>query len=298
MEQAEKHFAINWRTDQWHMTAEEMEISVHTTGVPAACMDSLLSNGHGRQFYFNNWTEVAQPPELLLQKANPDINRGTMSSKGCISLVKAKPGFDTISVFDEYFGGTCKNTTAPITVYSAGKALKAGRKYFNLQVIEATTNWFDGFSVDGHRTWLVAVDGHYVKPKLIDFAQITIGSRLSFMIELDESKAHRDWPIRFTGVRALQPIEGYALLSYNRTVSNTVNLTTDEGFKYLTNRKGSSVTFGGLISPRLSDGIKAWMNPSIQALSSPSQRDDARIRRTKLAQRVADGHTTDEFGSG
>lgn len=103
MEEAERHFAINARTDQWHMTTEEMELSVHTTGVPAACMDLLLTNGHGRQFRLNSWTEVAQPPELLLQKANPDINRDIMSSKGCISIVKAKPGFDKVSVFDEYF---------------------------------------------------------------------------------------------------------------------------------------------------------------------------------------------------
>lgn len=246
MEAAEENFGLNWRTDEWHVTAEDMQLNVHATGVPPACMDSLLTNGRGRQFCFNNWTAVAQPVENVLYKFNQDINQG-WSSKGCISLVKAKEGFDTIRVFDEYYGGKCQNTSAPITVYNAGAALKAGRKFFNLQVIEATTNWFDGFSIDNHKMWLVSVDGHYVVPKPIDFAQLTIGSRLSFMIELDPAKAGHDWPIRFTGVRALQPIEGYSLLSYNESVGDTVNLTIDEGFKYLTNRINSSVTFGGQI---------------------------------------------------
>lgn len=248
MEEAEKHFAINWRTDEWHVTAEEMELNVHATGVPPACMDSLLTNGHGRQFCFNNWTSVAQPVQLLLSQANQDINSHGWSSKGCLSLVKAKPGFDTVSVFDQYYGGKCQNTTAPIAVYNAGAALKAGRKYFNLQVIEATTNWFDGFSIDNHKMWLVAVDGQYIKPRPIDFAQITIGSRLSFMIELDQSKAHRDWPIRFTGVRALQPIEGYALLSYNDTGCDKAELSLVQGFEHLTTRINSSVSFGGQIN--------------------------------------------------
>ena len=175
LEEAEKNFAINWRTDEWHVTAEEMELNVHATGVPPACMDALLTNGHGRQFCFNNWTAVAQPPELLLLKANSDIQT-RMSSKGYISLVPPNPGFDALGVLDEYFGGKCQNTTAPIQVYNAGKALHEGRKWFNLQVFEATTNWFDGLSIDNHSMWLVAVDGQYIEPHIIDFAQITVGT--------------------------------------------------------------------------------------------------------------------------
>ncbi|KDN44554.1 multicopper oxidase [Tilletiaria anomala UBC 951] len=247
LEWAEGNYSVHFRTDQWHITADEMQLEVHTTGVPPACMDSLLINGRGRQYCHDNYTAVVQPVTNILLAQNSDVQT-RFSSKGCLSLVAPKHGFDAITVLDEYFGGKCQNTTAPITVYNAGAALAAGRRYLSLQIIDAETNWYSSFSIDNHRMWLVAVDGLYVQPKIIEFAQLTIGARISVMIELDESKAYQDWPIRFTGLRALQPIEGFALLSYNSSVGDTVTPSIDDGFNYLHNRINSSVTYGGAIS--------------------------------------------------
>ncbi len=78
---------------------------------------------------------------------------------------------------DARYGGVCQNTTAPLTVFSAAKAINEGRRWLNLQIIDTATNWYYGVSIDGHSMWIVAVDGHYIHPMKVDWAQITIGSR-------------------------------------------------------------------------------------------------------------------------
>ncbi len=248
MEQAEEDPIISFHTDEWNVDfTTTMQDNVHKTGVPPACLDSFLINGRGRQYCFGNWSSVVQPLSNVLINANRYINRD-FSSKGCLSLVAAKPGLDAITVLDTLYGGTCINTTTPMTVFHAGKAFAAGRRWLNIQVIEANANWADGFSLDGHRMWIVAIDGAYIIPALVDFITPGIGTRLSIMIELDSAKAHRDWPWRMTGTRPLQAVEGIALLTYNATANETYTPTLEEGFRYLTQRN-SSVTFGGLISP-------------------------------------------------
>ncbi|KDN44544.1 multicopper oxidase [Tilletiaria anomala UBC 951] len=249
LEWAEGNFTIQFRTDQLHVTADEMLIAVHTTDIPPVCYDSFLINGRGRQYCHSNWSSVAHAAELGLLASTRNINSG-FSSKGCISPNPAKEGFDAIKVFEEYYGGPCQNTSAPITVYNAGASLAAGRRWLNIQAIEATSSYEDALSIDNHKMWIVAVDGNYVEPTLVDVAELTIGSRLSIMVELDESKAYRDWPIRFTGLRPLQPIEGFALLTYNQTGDYTaeeVNLSIDAAFEHLYTRNNASISLGGLV---------------------------------------------------
>ncbi|PWN51886.1 hypothetical protein IE53DRAFT_409831 [Violaceomyces palustris] len=266
LEKAEEDFNVLLMSDHWHIGHSEMLMVVHQTGVPPACFDSLLLNGRGRQYCPWNYTAIAHPAQLSLLKNFSSTNPDGFTSKGCISLVPAKPGYTVKSVLDTYYGGPCQNTSAPLTVINAGKALQQGRKWINLQIEDGATNWYYGISVDGHQMWIVAVDGNYIQPMLVDVTQVTIGSRLSVMIELDESKSNKLWPIRLTGRRALQAIEGHAFLSYDPNATETYNPTIEEDFTYVVDRNATSahIPVSGFLDPKQTS-TKLWQ----QNLSFP-----------------------------
>ncbi|SPO38563.1 related to Laccase I precursor [Pseudozyma flocculosa] len=256
LEDAERHFQTLVATDQWHVNHNEVLETVQKSGTPPACFDSLLINGKGRVYCPNDYAAVAGPATLGLLSNFSAVNPEGFTSKGCISLVPPKPGYETKSTLDTYYGGPCKNTTHPLEVFNAGKALQAGRKWLNVQISNEATNWYYGLSIDGHKMWIVAVDGIYIEPLKVDFLQITIGSRLSVMIELNREKAYRDWPIRLTSTRPLQPIEANAMLSYDAEAPDSMDLSLDEGFHVLLeNRTDTPITFGGVVRP----GTKQWV---------------------------------------
>ncbi|GAC97881.1 laccase-1 [Pseudozyma hubeiensis SY62] len=232
MEAAEKDFQVMALSDHWHINHTEMLLVVHETGVPPACFDSLHINGRGRQYCLNDWTKVISPIQSSLLKNFSSTNPDGITSKGCISLVPPKPGYTVKGTLDSRYGGPCQNTTAPMTVFSATKAISKGRKWLNLQVVDTSTNWYMQVSIDGHKIWLVAVDGHYVQPMQVDVAQITIGSRISLMVELNSSLEGNIFPIRLTGARALQPIEGHAFLSYIDDIDGSWFPGQEEDFGY------------------------------------------------------------------
>ncbi|SPO29864.1 related to Laccase I precursor [Ustilago trichophora] len=232
MEAAEKDFQVMQLSDHWHINHTDMMLVVHETGVPPACFDSLQINGRGRQYCVDDWKTVISPVQASLLQNFSSTNPDGITSKGCISLVPPKAGYSVKGTLDTKYGGVCKNTTAPLTVFSAAKAINEGRKWLNLQIVDTSTNWYLGCSVDGHKMWIVAVDGHYVEPMQVDWAQITIGSRLSVMVELDSSLDGNVFPIRLTGARALQPIEGHAFLSYIDDIDGTWTPELEEDFGY------------------------------------------------------------------
>ena len=232
MEAAEKDFQIVQLSDHWHTNHTDMMLVVHETGVPPACFDSLHINGRGRQYCIDDWTTVISPVQSSLLQNFSSTNPDGITSKGCISLVPPKAGYTVKGVLDTKYGGVCKNTTAPLTVFSAAKAIKEGRKWLNLQIIDTATNHYYGVSIDSHKMWIVAVDGHYIEPMQVDWAQITIGSRLSVMVELDSSLDGNVFPIRLTGARALQPIEGHAFLSYIDEIDGSWSPGLEEDFGY------------------------------------------------------------------
>ena len=262
LEKAEQNFNVLAATDQWHINHNQMLETVQESGTPPACFDSLLINGKGRVYCPANWTAVAGPPQLVLLRNFSSVNPEGFTSKGCISLVPPRPGYQTKTTLDTYYGGPCKNTTHPVEVFNAGKALAAGRKWLNLQVSNQATNWYYGLSIDGHKMWIVAVDGIYINPLQVDFLQITIGSRLSVMVELDESKAGRDWPVRLTSTRALQPIEAIGMLTYKADAPESMDLSLKEGFHWLLqNRTDNPITFGGLINPNKTQWVQNMSQP-------------------------------------
>ncbi|KAN0063260.1 hypothetical protein ACQY0O_004424 [Thecaphora frezii] len=268
LEDAEDNFQTFVATDQWHINHNEMLLAVQKSGTPPACFDSLLINGKGRVYCPSNYTAFAGPGSLGVLKNFSSINPEGFTSKGCLSIVPPKPGFETKSTLDTYYGGVCKNTTHPIEVFHAGKALKAGRKWLNLQISNEATNWYYGLSIDGHKMWIIAVDGVYIKPLEVNYLQVTIGGRLSVMVELDETKANRNWPVRLTSTRPLQPIEAIGMLSYDDNASDSLDLSLEEGFHWLLeNRTDAPITWGGEIGPQ----AKVWYQNDSHPLVKTTQ---------------------------
>ncbi|SNX87441.1 related to Laccase I precursor [Melanopsichium pennsylvanicum] len=263
MEAAEKDFQVMQLSDHWHVNHTDMLLIVHETGVPPACFDSLHINGRGRQYCLDDWSAVISPITQGLLKNFTSTNPEGITSKGCISLVPPKAGYTVKGVLDGRYGGTCKNTTAPLTVFSAAKAIKEGRKWLNLQIIDTATNDYYGFSIDSHKMWIVAVDGHYVEPMEVDWAQITIGSRLSVMVELNQDYDGYVFPIRLTAARPLQPIEGHGFLSYIDEIDGTWSPDIEEDFGYVMRETTDAhVLFSGFV---VDASIVKWK----QNLSTP-----------------------------
>ncbi|PWN53780.1 hypothetical protein IE53DRAFT_383673 [Violaceomyces palustris] len=252
LQEAEDDYSLLFFMDHYHNNTNQIMDIVEKSGVPPGCMDSFLLNGKGRQYCINQdqVAKFASPIEAHLHDAYSHIMKD-YSTKGCVVLVEPKPGYDAKEVLDVEMT-PCQNTTGAIEVFNAGKVVKAGRKWMNLQVIDASTGWFMGLSIDHHRMWIVAVDGQYVVPVQVDTAEVAIGSRLSVMVELNETYAHqrREFAVRLTGSAVLQPIEGYGLLSYDAKAPSERKLSLEEGFHHLLyEREGAAVDLGGDVLP-------------------------------------------------
>lgn len=68
------------------------------------------------------------------------------------------------------------------------------------------------FSIDDHKMWIVANDGGFVKPQLIDVLYITNGARYTVLIKLDQEGA--DYTMRLASTSNRQNLYGYSILRY------------------------------------------------------------------------------------
>lgn len=68
------------------------------------------------------------------------------------------------------------------------------------------------FSVDDHKIWIVANDGGFVEPQLVDVLYITNGVRYTVLIKLDQEGA--DYAMRLVSVSDHQNLHGYSILRY------------------------------------------------------------------------------------
>lgn len=68
------------------------------------------------------------------------------------------------------------------------------------------------FSIDDHKMWIVANDGGFVKPKLVDVLYITNGARYTILIKLDQEGA--DYAMRLVSTSTHQNLYGYSILRY------------------------------------------------------------------------------------
>ncbi|KAJ3147271.1 hypothetical protein HDU86_008038 [Geranomyces michiganensis] len=244
LEEAEKHPEVLMLTDHYHMETTDILIQLKQTGLPPGCMDGLHINGKGRQYCVpqNSWPKYSGSVMKMLAER---YNYTTYTTKGCIALLTPYPPYNSRDILDTI---PCQNSTAPLHVVNAARHLAKGRTWLNVQGIYGGTGWWYGLSIDSHPYWIVAVDGDYVIPQKVNFAELSLGSRISIMIKLDPSHKGR-FPLRLTGTAPLQVLEGYGFLSYDLKDGSEVDISLDEGFSYLTNRPGAQVAWSGELSP-------------------------------------------------
>ena len=68
------------------------------------------------------------------------------------------------------------------------------------------------FTIDGHKLWVYAVDGHYVVPQKSDQVIVNNGERYSVLVELNQAPA--DYAIRVANQGLNQIISGFGIFSY------------------------------------------------------------------------------------
>lgn len=68
------------------------------------------------------------------------------------------------------------------------------------------------FSIDDHQMWVVANDGGFVEPHLVDVLYITNGARYTVLVKLDRAGA--DYAMRFISTSTHQNLQGYSILRY------------------------------------------------------------------------------------
>ncbi|KAJ5006672.1 hypothetical protein K4K48_002839 [Colletotrichum sp. SAR 10_66] len=68
------------------------------------------------------------------------------------------------------------------------------------------------FSIDDHKMWIVANDGGFIKPKLVDVLYITNGARYTVLVKLDQPGD--DYTMRLVSTSKYQNLHGYSILRY------------------------------------------------------------------------------------
>lgn len=68
------------------------------------------------------------------------------------------------------------------------------------------------FSIDDHKIWIVANDGGFVEPQLVDVLYLTSGTRYTILVKLDREGA--DYAMRFVSASTHQNLHGISILRY------------------------------------------------------------------------------------
>lgn len=68
------------------------------------------------------------------------------------------------------------------------------------------------FSIDDHKMWVVANDGGFIEPRLVDVLYISNGARYTVLIKLDQPGS--DYAIRLVSTSTHQNLYGYSILRY------------------------------------------------------------------------------------
>ncbi|KAK2037269.1 multicopper oxidase [Colletotrichum somersetense] len=87
-----------------------------------------------------------------------------------------------------------------------------GKPWIMLNVLNIGFEHAVHFSIDNHQMWIVANDGGFVNPQLVDVLYLTNGARYTVLVKLDHEGA--DYAMRLASTSTHQNLHGYAILRY------------------------------------------------------------------------------------
>ncbi|KAK1983965.1 Cupredoxin [Colletotrichum cereale] len=149
-------------------------------GTNLNCYDSILVNSKGRRH--------CRHPDYL------KLDGKSLDESGCV----VEQGND---------GVPCTPSDADYEVIET-----RGRSWIMLNVLNIGFEHAIHFSIDDHQMWVVANDGGFVKPKLVDVLYITNGARYTVLVKLDQKGA--DYALRMVSTSTHQVLYGYSILRY------------------------------------------------------------------------------------
>jgi FtsP/CotA-like multicopper oxidase with cupredoxin domain len=197
-------------TDYVSRTSKEFHDAEIQGNLDIACADALLINGKGSR-YCKSQEEIVALTSPRFNNLLANVPSGTLTLKGCLPPLPQTQGanftFDVNAIpSDVYFD--CEPTEGETEVIE----VDASKGYAALTFIGAAGFEVLKYTIDGHKFWVYAVDGHYVTPQLVDQVVINNGDRISCMLKLDQTAG--DYTIRVSNQGLNQIISGFATMSY------------------------------------------------------------------------------------
>ncbi|KEP48696.1 multicopper oxidase, partial [Rhizoctonia solani 123E] len=204
--------------DYKHYTSKHWMAEWERTGVEQLCIDNILTNGKG---------PVICPDMNEIDTAATEYQK-PLTKKGCVQpsnklifpYSDSKPEFVSPEMWTE-----CNNSNTSFEVFSVKKS--DGWVAFNLLVrlphicaaiyshlIQQNSGalWDLRVSIDSHKMYFFAADGHYTKVQVATSILIPIGERYQFFVKLDQASG--GYRIRTSAVVFSQLITGYSILHY------------------------------------------------------------------------------------
>ncbi|KAF8680927.1 multicopper oxidase family [Rhizoctonia solani] len=200
--------------DYKHYTSEHWMAEWERTDVEQLCIDNLLTNGKGPVIC----------PDMNELNAIATVDQKPLTKKGCMQpdnklmfpYPDSQPGLVSPSMWTE-----CTNSNTSFEVFSAKQS--DGWVAFNL--LNSGALWDLRVSIDSHKMYFFAADGHYTKVQVATSILIPIGERYQFFVKLDQTPG--DYRIRTAAVVLPQLITGYSILHYtDKTGAGLVEMKT------------------------------------------------------------------------
>ncbi|ETN46174.1 uncharacterized protein HMPREF1541_00358 [Cyphellophora europaea CBS 101466] len=200
-------------SDYVSRTSEEFHDAEIQGNLDIACADAIIINGKGSRICKSQDEINALTSPRYNNLLSGEVNQLTL--KGCLPPLPQTQGanftFDVNAIpSDVYFD--CEPTEGE----QATIEVDGSKGYAAVTFIGSAGFELLKYTIDGHKFWVYALDGHYIVPQLVDTVVINNGDRISCMIPLDQTPA--DYTIRVTNQGLNQIISGFATLSYKGSV--------------------------------------------------------------------------------
>ncbi|KAF8729383.1 multicopper oxidase family, partial [Rhizoctonia solani] len=217
--------------DYKHYTSEYWMSEWERTDVEQLCIDNIIVNGKG-QVQCPDMTEINS---LAASYQKPLTKKGYVICNYEVCLLFADlvyscmypnntlmfPYLDSKpSTVDPKMWYDCSSTKTPFEVFTA----KQADGWVSFILLNSGALWDLRVSIDSHKMYFFAADGHYTQVQVATSVLIPIGERYQFFVKLDQTPG--DYIIRTAAVVMPQLINGYAILSYTSTGATGAGLVS------------------------------------------------------------------------
>lgn len=203
--------------DSFKLPMDDIMARMFHYGIDPLCILSILLNGKGRVYCH----EYSTFHRLALKSKKGGVPQ--FDSMGCIRSEKTN-GYhdlklDNFGLESPGFSRSCVPTSKESFVYFTNHT---SWQYIN--ILNAGGQYTKAFSIDDHAFHVIAVDGVFIRPKLVHQLLIPVGSRYTILLETNPSEhqnTREPFAIRFAAIKTPQFIEAHGHLMYGDNSNHT-----------------------------------------------------------------------------